>query len=135
MSPWSDLTLSGGSVKALKKRDKNISACSLRKAAKAYTAGVPLNDPAVSPLFADYKNFCPALIQVGSEEILLDDSVRLFEKMYADDSSAILHIYEGQQHGFQIYPSLSANNALAEVDDFIKDLSKKEGDLYANRKN
>ena len=39
-------------------------------------APVDRKDPLISPLFADLHGFPPTLIQVGSEETLLDDAVR-----------------------------------------------------------
>jgi acetyl esterase/lipase len=137
MSPWSDLTLSGESIITLKKRDNSLRASYLRKAAKAYAANMALDDPAVSPLFADYTNFCPVLIQAGSEEILLSDSVRLYDRISAAGTAAKLHVFEHQSHGFQSYSSPDSYTALAEVNKFIQDLlliqNGKEVEKNANR--
>ena len=49
----------------------------LEELATAYVpAGMDRNDPRISPLFADLHGLPPMLIQVGSAETLLDDSIR-----------------------------------------------------------
>jgi monoterpene epsilon-lactone hydrolase len=45
----------------------------LADAAKAYVGALSLDDPRASPLFSIPRNLPPILIQVGSEEVLLDD--------------------------------------------------------------
>jgi epsilon-lactone hydrolase len=49
---------------------------SLADAAKAYVGALPLDDPRASPLFGIPSDLPPILIQVGSEEVLLDDARR-----------------------------------------------------------
>src|SRR5205085_4383560 len=78
ISPWTDLTMSGSTLASKAAADPLIHKEYLQELADAYLpAGMDRKDPRVSPLYADFENFSPMLIQVGSEETLLDDAVRL----------------------------------------------------------
>jgi acetyl esterase/lipase len=54
----------------------------LRPSALAYAAGLPLDDPRVSPLYANFtKGFPPTLVQEGTKTIFLSGSARLYQKI------------------------------------------------------
>ena len=44
---------------------------------QAYAAGADPTEPYVSPVFGSFENLPPMLIQVGTEEVLFDDSTRV----------------------------------------------------------
>ena len=77
MSPWLDLSLSGGSHVENLRRDATIRHESTFKMLVPYvlTNGAHAQDPAHSPLFGDWKGFPPILFMVGETERLRDDSV------------------------------------------------------------
>lgn len=78
ISPWTDLTMSGSTFVSKAGADPLIHKEYLNELADVYLpAGMDRKDPRVSPLYADFRNFPPMLIQVGSEETLLDDATRL----------------------------------------------------------
>src|SRR6476620_1515105 len=78
ISPWTDLTMPGSTLTSKAEVDPLIHKEYLDELAEAYLpAGMERKDPRVSPLYADLTNFPSMLIQVGSEETLLDDAVRL----------------------------------------------------------
>jgi acetyl esterase/lipase len=58
-------------------------------------------DPAISPLFADLTRVPPARIVVGTEDLLLDDSIALAERWPAPVQ---LTVVAGAMHGFTLYP-------------------------------
>src|SRR5690606_34555117 len=76
LSPWTDLTMSGASMAAKAAADPLIHAPYLEELAEAYAGRRDRRDPLVSPLFGDLHGFPPTLIQVGSDETLLDDATR-----------------------------------------------------------
>ena len=45
-----------------------------------YAGDADVYDPYLSPVFGDYNNFPPMLIQVGTFEVLLSDSETIYEK-------------------------------------------------------
>lgn len=106
MSPLTDVTGSGLSHNS--NADKDFLAAYTTSAPKteeaqkkSYMYGANPKDPLVSPLFGDLSNFPPMLIQVGSHEVLLDDSVMLHNKAKGIGVNSILHVYPGMYHTFQ----------------------------------
>src|SRR5215471_15839851 len=73
ISPWMDLTMSGSTLASNAAIDPLIHKEYLSELAAAYLpSGMYRKDPRVSPLFADFENFPPMLIQIGSDETLLN---------------------------------------------------------------
>lgn len=60
-------------------------------------------DPAISPIFADLRGLPPLLIQAGSYEILLDESVQLASRAAGADVSVRLEVTPGVPHLFQAF--------------------------------
>ena len=72
------MTLTAKSPTQLAAQDPIVSPASLQAMLDAYAPGPrDFRDPQLSPLFADLHNLPPMLIQVGSDEGLLDDAVSL----------------------------------------------------------
>ena len=71
---------------------------------RAYAGDVALDDPRVSPLYADLsRGFAPTLIVVGTKEMLLSSSVRFYQALEAAGQSVKLDVYEGMWHVFPQY--------------------------------
>src|SRR5712675_1250051 len=86
ISPWTDLTMSGSTLASKAAVDPLIHKEYLNELAYAYLpAGIDRKDRRVSPLYADLKSFPPMLIQIGSDETLLDDATRLAAQAGAAD--------------------------------------------------
>ena len=79
MSPWADLTCSSASFAARGDVDLECSHESLTRMAGEYLDGHAATDPAASPVLAAPETVAtawpPLLVQVGSHEVLLDDSL------------------------------------------------------------
>ncbi len=103
MSPYVDLTLSSGSLSTLKSRDPMLTEYALRRGSDGYRCSITASDSRISPLFADLRGLPPLLIQAGSEEILLDDALRLAELARAVGVAVDCQIYEGMWHNFQMF--------------------------------
>ena len=124
-SPWLDLTLSGASVRTQAAADPILDAASLDRYARAYAAGHPLNHPLLSPLFADLRGLPPVLLQVGSEEILFDDSTRLAEDARAAGVAVTLQTWEGLFHVFQMFSFLPETaRAVEHVAKFLSNIAE-----------
>ncbi len=100
ISPWTDLTFSGDSVRSRASRDP-VLAISDDWTEIAYAGKYPLTHPFISPLFADLRGLPPTFIQVGSEEILYDDSARLEAKLIAAGVVNRFEVWDGMWHVFQ----------------------------------
>jgi acetyl esterase/lipase len=66
--------------------------------ARAYLGAADARTPLASPLFADLAGLPPLLIQVGSEEVLLDDAVGLAERAKTAGVPATLEIWPDMIH-------------------------------------
>ncbi len=79
------------------------------------------DDPEISPLFGNFKGLPPFLIQVGTEEILLDDSRRLADRLKDEGVPVTLEIYDDMFHVFQIFSDFlgTARKALKNIGRFI----------------
>lgn len=94
----------------------------LRECARAYVAAGDPGDPLVSPVGADLRGLPPTLIQVGTDELLLGDSRRLFERLQSAGVRAELHEFWARWHVFQANAGLlaDADRALEAVATFIR---------------
>lgn len=101
-SPWTDLTFTGASMTDPTIRDPLISSTYLQGCAMQYLGGVSASEPLASPLFGDLRGLPPLLIQVGTDERLLDDSRQLAERATRASVAVELQIWEGMHHVFQL---------------------------------
>ncbi len=81
LSPWTDLALTGLSLTTNARADPMIRSDEAPRLAALYLAGADPRLPYASPLYGDPTDLPPTLIQVGSDEVLLDDSVRMAERL------------------------------------------------------
>lgn len=122
MSPWTDLTTSGESYDTNFERDPLFGGT--RNSILYRKDYVGENDPSdkyISPLFGEFKDFPPMLIQVGSYEMLLSDSVSAAAKAREQGVKVRLSIYEGMFHVFQMAAKMlpEAKKAWVEIGRFI----------------
>jgi acetyl esterase/lipase len=104
ISPWTDLTMSGSTLVSKAAVDPLIHKEYLNELADAYLpAGMERKDPRVSPLYADLRNFPPMLIQIGSNETLLDDATRLAARAGAADVAVALEIWPHMIHAWPLW--------------------------------
>jgi phosphinothricin tripeptide acetyl hydrolase len=98
ISPWVDLTCSGGSYRTKAEADPIVRRPGIDEMATAYLGGTSPRAPLASPLFADLRGLPPLLIHVGSDEVLLDDSVQLAERARAAGVGAELEVWDRMIH-------------------------------------
>jgi len=104
ISPWTDLTMSGSTLVSKAAADPLIHKEYLNELADAYLpASVDRKDPRVSPLYADFENFPPMLIQIGSNETLLDDATRLAARAGATDVAVTLEFWPHMIHAWPLW--------------------------------
>jgi len=104
ISPWTDLTMSSSSLASKAAVDPLIHKEYLNELADAYLpAGMDRIDPRVSPLYADFRNFPPMLIQVGSSETLLNDATRFAARAGAADVAVTLEIWPNMIHAWPLW--------------------------------
>jgi acetyl esterase/lipase len=121
LSPWTDLEGSGASAQPGGVDDPMIPVAALRDMGKLYAAS-DLRNPLAAPLHGNYKGLPPLLIQVGTREILLDDSTRVADKARAAGVTVRLEIEEGAPHVWQATPGLpEAVDAVKRIGAFVRE--------------
>lgn len=122
-SPWTDLTMSGVSVAANAATDPVLSRTELFWAAEVYLNGADAQDALVSPLFASMEHLPPILLQVGSTEMLLDDSKRFADAVMAAGGRCTLEVWPKMHHTWQLHSYFlpEGRQALNSVAAFIED--------------
>ncbi|MBB2755736.1 UNVERIFIED_ORG: acetyl esterase/lipase [Rhizobium aethiopicum] len=106
LSPITDLTATGGSMTSNADNDPLVGSASIEALRKAYLGNRSPTDPQASPLYADMTGFPPLLLQVGSGEVLLDDTLRLADKARQAGVDVTTEIWPGMPHQWQLFPSL-----------------------------
>jgi epsilon-lactone hydrolase len=122
VSPWIDLTMSGSTLASKDAADPLIHKPYLEELATAYLpATLDRKDPRVSPLFTDLRGFPPVLVQVGSDETLLDDAMRFAATAGAADVAVTLEIWPRMIHAWPLWNARleAGRRALASAGAFI----------------
>jgi acetyl esterase/lipase len=83
-------------------------------------------NPLISPLYGDWHGMPPILLQVGEDEILLDDSRRLANRVRAAGGQATIVVWPHMWHVFQVFaPFLpEANQSIQQIGEFIRDMQR-----------
>lgn len=118
LSPWLDLTHRKVHTPEI---EPVLQLGWIRKAAEDYSSGLSLEEPLISPIFGDLAGLPPMLIQVGTQEILLNDARRLSEKARQAGVHARLEEYTDLWHVFQIHagPLEVANEAIRQISEHL----------------
>jgi epsilon-lactone hydrolase len=103
-SPGLDHTRTGVTMSTKEGVDPFFTREGMGHTGEMYLAGQDPNQPLLAPaVLADLTGFPPILLQVGTNELLLDDSVRLAERAREADVDVILDITAGVPHVFQAW--------------------------------
>ena len=123
MSPWADLTCSGDSYEFNFEHDPlfgNSRESMLYNS--SYIGGSDPRDPYISPVFGDFRGLPPMLLQAGSHEMLLSDTLEAAQNARRAGVKRLVSVYEGMFHVFQMGLDLipESRDAWEEVGEFLK---------------
>ena len=126
LSPWTDLALTGESMKLKLHEDPFVSPDGLMFDAVLYLGKTDPKNPYASPLYADFNGLPPLCIQVGSAEILLDDATRLAKRAKEAGVEVQLDIWEDMIHVFQAFAVMApeGTDGIDKIGEFIKKFFK-----------
>lgn len=122
-SPWTDLAFGGASMTDPGIHDPLIGHDYLRDCAERYLGAFAATAPLASPLHGELRGLPPLLIQVGTDERLLDDA-RAYARRAVDAGVPVqLEIWEGMHHVFQLDLAHidSSQRALDRAARFVRD--------------
>jgi hypothetical protein len=106
LSPWVDLTETCPSRSTQAEADPYLTPQFMRVAASRYLGKTDPRTSPASPLYGDLSGLPPLLIQVGSDEIFLDDSLRLAQRVQEAGGVVTLEIWEGMWHVWHYFAAL-----------------------------
>lgn len=123
LSPFLDFTVSGESVKTRAAQEPWFDAADIDVMIGYYCKGEDLENPLLSPVYANVAGLPPMLIQVGDDEILLSDSTRFADKMTAAGCSAEIEVFPEMWHVFQLFVGKMPESkaAIHKIAAFIKE--------------
>jgi acetyl esterase len=88
----------------------------------AYVGGArDRTDPDISPLFGDLRDLPPALIVVGTEDLVLEDSLAMAMRLSAAGGDVDLRVYPESPHGFLSFPIAMAAAANEDIEAWLGD--------------
>lgn len=122
LSPWTDMTSSGSSHVTRVARERILDPKAIPNAARTFANGIALNDARLSPLFANLAGLPPMLIQVGDDEMLLDDSTRLADAATRAGVTVSLQVWPALWHVWQVLAGWmpEADRAIAQLAGFVR---------------
>ncbi len=122
LSPWTDLAVTGESVKTNADIDPFIPAESLEVIAELYYGDEDAKHPLVSPLYTNLQGLPPLFIQVGTAEVLIDDSTRLADRAKAAGVEVQLEIWEDMIHVFAAFAEWApeGQQGIEQIGEFIQ---------------
>jgi acetyl esterase/lipase len=122
LSPWVDLAVTGASMESKASEDPIVSREMLLGWGKLYLGDHDLRTPLASPLYADLDQLPALLIQVGSAEVLLDDSIRLAQRASAAGVNTTLEVWPDMIHVWQSFAAIlpEARQAIERIGKFVR---------------
>ena len=119
-SPWTDLTLSGASLTTNAATDAILPRARMDELGDTVLQGADPADPRISPLFADWSNPPPVLVQASDTEILYDDGRRMVERLQQAGGDATFEPWSNCPHVWHIFDGWipQARTALQDTADF-----------------
>jgi acetyl esterase/lipase len=122
ISPWVDMEARGESFVAKAAIDPMISREYVLELAGWYLGGTAPRTPLAAPLYADLKGLPPLLIQVGSAETLLDDSIQIAARAGSADVRVTLEVWPQMIHAWPLFHQqlTDGRRAIAVAGSFIR---------------
>jgi len=121
-----DLECAGGTMATKADVDPLCSKKSLLEEAALYLNGASPRHPLASPIYADLRGLPPLLIQVGSEETLLDDAYRLNDRVRSSGVDVHLDVFDGMPHVWHVFASYlpEAQEAIDRIGAFAREKTR-----------
>jgi epsilon-lactone hydrolase len=122
ISPWTDLALTGHSLRSNATADPMMEVTHLPPLAARYLAGADARDPYASPLYGDASGLPPTLFQVGSDEILHDDATRMAARLRQAGCDVEIEVWPRMPHAWHLYARIlpEGSEAIARAGEFMQ---------------
>ncbi len=127
ISPWTDLAITGESITTRASLDPMITGgTGVGNMASLYLGGKDAKTPLASPLYADLKGLPPLLIQVGTSEVLFDDSTRFDAAARAAGVDVTFEAWNEMVHVWHLFAGLvpEGQEAIERIGAFVRERAK-----------
>lgn len=123
ISPWANLEHTGASMTNREGLDPLNTKPLLDLLARSFLAGELPNHPLASPVFADVTGLPPILVQIGENELMLSDAIRLASHLAANRVRVNLEVWPQMPHAWHFFQSFlpEGERALRESARFISE--------------
>jgi len=123
ISPWTDMTMTGESLVSKAEADPMITNDGIARVRDAYVGASDPRSPLASPIYADLSGLPPLLIQVGENEVLLDDSTRLAERAEAAGVDVTLEVWPDMIHVWHFFAAMlpEGQQAIERIGAWVKE--------------
>ena len=121
ISAWADMEATGQSYTTNAEADPSVSRERILKIAGVYMDGKDPRAPLASPIHADLTGLPPLLLQVGSIEVLLDDSTMLKARAKAAGVPVKMEVWDDMPHVWHHYAPIlpEAREAIGKIGEFV----------------
>ncbi|MFC3941251.1 alpha/beta hydrolase [Pseudomonas gingeri NCPPB 3146 = LMG 5327] len=106
LSPWANLAHTGASIDNRDGLDPQASRLGLTLLAKAFLNGALPTDPDASPVFADVRGLPPILVQIGENEVMLSDAMRLATHLGENRVRVSLEVWPQMFHVWHLFAAI-----------------------------
>jgi monoterpene epsilon-lactone hydrolase len=122
LSPATDLTMSGASMRTNAAADLVLETRKIRQSVEIYLRGTDPRNPLASPMFAELGGLPPLLLQVGSDEMLLSDSTEFAGRAEAAGVKVSLQVWPHMQHVWHLAASFvpEGRQAIRDIAQYIE---------------
>ena len=108
---------------------RSMNGKTIKKLYRFYAPDKQLDDPAISPIYGDFKWMPPLLIHVGTREVLLGDAARLAHIAIDAGVETTLRVFDGMFHLFHMHWRLDETKAAyADIAGFINGLTREQAE-------
>ncbi len=121
ISPALDLTWSNPRIPEVQPSDPWLAVPGGRVLADAWRGDLDITDPAVSPLFGDFRGLGGISIYSGTRDVLNPDAHVLLDKLHQAGVTAELHEQPGQLHVYPLLPTKVGEAARARITADLRD--------------
>jgi len=122
LSPWTDLSGTGESLKTRADIDPMLTPYGLVDMASLVVHKDKIKEPYISPFYGNFEGLPPLMIFVGGREILFDDSLRVAEKAKRAGVDVTLDIQEEMIHVYPVFGGIfkEGKEAIDRMAEFVK---------------
>ncbi|WP_315707767.1 alpha/beta hydrolase [Brenneria uluponensis] len=131
ISPWANLTHSGLSATTREGIDPICSVDFLNILGRRFLAGELPTHPDASPVYADVQGLAPILVQIGENEVMLSDAIRLASNLGEARVRTTLEVWPGMFHVWHLLAGIlpEADQALRNAVRFLEDVLTEDKEL------